>query len=146
METKNIKKYTFVDWTQMVPGAIVGGFMMTPGGLGLGSDWAEEMQKQMTWKRICISEFYTNLKDRLPIAKVSRTGVSIYLANNRDLTELLIDSKIENGKDRVHIPIKFSVNEPLGLFLGNILRVEGETYVNLLTTEGFEIWICDQTY
>ena len=143
---KNIKKYTFVDWAQMVPGAIIGGFIMTSEGLGLGSDWAQEMQKQKVWKRICISELYTDLKNKLPVTKISRTGVGIYFTNYRELNELLIDSKIENGKDKVNIRINFIVNEPIGLFLGNILRVEGKTFVNILTLEGIEIWICDQIY
>lgn len=146
MNNQDIKKYNFVDWAHMIPGAIIGGFIMTPGGLGLGSDWAQEMQNQKIWKRICISEHYTSLKDRLPVTKVSRTGVGIYFTNSRELTDLLVDSKIENGKDRVNVSVKFTVNEPVGIFLGNILRADGETYVNLLTLEGLEIWICDQTY
>lgn len=151
MNRNNIKKYTFIDWTQMVPGAIIGGFIMTPGGLGLGSDWAIEMQQQQVWKRICISEYYTNLKDRLPVAKISKTGVSIYLTNGRNLSDLLIDSileNVENGQDRYrhNVSIKFTINHPIGIFLGNILRVDGLTYVNLLTLEGQEIWLCDQNF
>ncbi len=146
MNNSNIKKYNFIDWAQMIPGAIIGGFVMTPGGLGLGSDWAEEMQCQKAWKRGCISEHYTNLKDRLPLAKMSKTGVGIYVTNDKEMTELLFDSKVENGRNKVQLYISFTVNEPIGLFLGNILRSDGQTYVNILTLEGKEIWLSDQIY
>ena len=140
-----IKKYNFVDWTKMVPGAIIGGFMKTPGGLGLGSGWSEDMEFFPAWKRICISEFYTGLRDKLPTTMVSRVGVSIYHTNSLALNEILFDSKIDHfGK--VNVPVTFHFGELIGLFVGNILRVDGETYVNILTLSGLDVWLIDQSF
>ena len=139
MTDSRIKKYTLIDWTKMVPGEIIGGLITTDRGVGLASGWHPNTRNFKTWKRFCLSENILNLKDSLPVTMLSKTGVSVYCTNTMCLNELLFDSNRSTKK--VSVPVEFCYGEPIGIFLGGVLKTEEEMYINFLTLDGKDVWI-----
>jgi hypothetical protein len=47
---------------------------------------------------------------------------------------------IRNGASRV-IVTKLEVGMPIGIYLGHIIRCDGVSLVNVLTSEGYDVWL-----
>lgn len=39
------------------------------------------------------------------------------------------------------IILKFTIGLPVGIYLGHIIRFDGVSLVNVLTSEGYDVWI-----
>lgn len=81
------------------------------------------LEKSVRWRQ--------NFRDVKKL--VARTAV--YMKTRDEIKKDLNQYKDHN------MLIQFTHELPIGIFLGHIIRVEGTTYVNIMTPEGFDVWI-----
>lgn len=127
--------YCLADYLKMKPGALLSGLVKPGNSWKLAHEWAlpEGMEN---WKTVKISPFLEHrVRWRQHLRKHSRmVGRSrVY----RPPVELIRNCQEEN---RV-IVIKVPVDIPVGIYLGHIIRFDGVSLVNVLTNEGYDVWI-----
>lgn len=123
------------------PGALIG---------GVGEDHIEivpDIDYEKTWAETehtnavfadCFYEFDLGIKHKVPTAFYSKTGVEIHSLSIASFKRMVGTSRAANTFPS---KFKFLVGRPIGLFTGHILRIEGKTWVNILSYNGQDIWI-----
>lgn len=127
-----IKPYTFADFIAMKPGTLVGGFMHLQDSWHLGPEWFFQeddvyplqrttfnfqpiLESKVQWRRIPGTKFSGSKIHRESIASWDLKGCSTKVA--------------------------FDIAQPIGMYLGHIMRSNSVTYVNILSPDGQDIWI-----
>lgn len=127
--------YRLVDYLKMRPGSVLNGLVRVGTAWKPAFDWSlPEWGKD--WKSIKESPFLEHrTRWRQHLRKHSRmVGQSrVY----RPPVELINTCQQEKRT----IGIRFVVGEPIGIYLGHIIRVNGVSLVNVLTNEGHDVWL-----
>lgn len=123
------------------PGALIGGvgenhIDIIPN-IDYEQTWAEA-EKTATVFADCFYEFDLGIKQKVPTAFQSKTGVEIHSLSVASFKRMVITSRAANTFPS---KFKFLIGRPIGLFTGHILRIEGKTWVNILSYNGQDIWI-----
>jgi len=127
--------YCLADYLKMQPGTILSGLARPGNSWKLAPEWflPEGME---SWKTVKTSPFLEHrVRWRQHLRKHSRmVGKSrVY----RPPVEMIRSCQEEN---RV-ILLKFPVGFPVGIYLGHIIRFDGVSLVNVLTNEGYDVWL-----
>ena len=125
--------YRLADYLRMKPGTIIPGMTRPENSWCLSPDWT--MPENMAdWKTIKISPILEHrVRWRQHLRKHSRMVGSTRVY--RPPVEL-----IRSNQDRV-VVTRVDVGLPVGIYLGHIIRFDGVSLVNVLTHEGFDVWI-----
>lgn len=127
--------YCLADYLKMRPGFLLNGLVRVGMTCKPAFDWSlPEWGKD--WKSIKESPFLEHrTRWRQHLRKHSRmVGQSrVY----RPPVELINTCQQEKRT----IGIRFVVGEPIGIYLGHIIRVNGVSLVNVLTNEGHDVWL-----
>lgn len=81
-----------------------------------------------------LDELKLELLSSLIPSHCSENGVDVYVIQLPALTNLVATTKANKM-------LFFEKDKPIGLFLGNIFRCNGKTFVNILTGKAQNIWI-----
>ena len=129
--------YTFTDLARMNPGQLIEGIVLTENdGFALGTGWDLGIIDATT-EEVPITvglEYKLHLRDKILSTYVTKKKVTIYHTNRDALQEARKDA------ERDAEVIKFKINHPIGIFLGHIIRSDGVTFINILTTCGKDCW------
>lgn len=131
--------YALANILSMKPGSLIGGFVHSPGGWGLGPAWVLQ-PKDINLKRPNIYSSFPiteqKVRWRQRFRDVTRkVSASFLLSPN--LTDL--EHTWKNSRNTVKIG--FDTTVPVGIYLGYFLRCNGISLVNILTLEGYDVWI-----
>lgn len=124
--------YCLADFVRMKPGSVLMGFAKVGNSWKLAENWLLPEQFN-SWKTIKICpvlehrvRWRQHLRSHSKMVKTTR----IY----RPPIEMI------KNKDRV-IMMNMEIGIPVGIYLGHIIRFGGVSLVNVLTNEGFDVWI-----
>lgn len=130
-----MKPYCLADYLKMQPGAFLNGLVRVGTSWKPASDWfLPEWGKD--WKVVKESPFLEHrTRWRQHLRKHSKLvgRTRIY----RPPVELIRNCQQENRL----IMIKFTIGNPIGIYLGHIIRFDGVSLINVLTNEGYDVWI-----
>ena len=127
--------YCFVDYLKMQPGTILSGLVRPGNSWKFAPEWVlpEGME---SWKTVKTSPFLEHrVRWRQHLRKHSRMiGKSrVY----RPPVEMIRSCQEENRVILLKLPVGF----PIGIYLGHIIRCDGVSLVNVLTSEGYDVWL-----
>jgi hypothetical protein len=127
--------YCFVDYLRMKPGTLLGGFVR------VGEKWKPSPRWELPdWlnkdKPVRFNFFLEHrTRWRQHLRKHSKM-----IGRNR-IYYPPVDSIKSCEQENRFITINFTIDYPIGIYLGHIIRIEGVSLVNILTSEGYDIWI-----
>lgn len=121
--------YNYADWLRMKPGTIIHGCMKT--GVAeaqLGSAWGgRSTEVGMEFNIRVVLEHEVRWRERLTGTTVNQ--VKVYQ------TERLSPLPAEDTTT-----LRLPIGQPVGIFLGHIVRAPAVSYVNVLAGEGIDVW------
>lgn len=137
-----IQPYTFPGWMMMKPGALLMGLAVYRNSAMPASEWyvsdpnkLEIIQRIGSFPVNVILEKSVRWRQSLRDSKKLVASVAVYIRTRDDM-------RMDLEKHRDHnMLVKFNYQMPIGIFLGHIIRVDGVSYVNIMTPEGYDIWI-----
>jgi hypothetical protein len=136
-----IQPYTFPGWMMMKPGTLLMGFAIDRYSAKPASEWyiadpnrLEIIQRKGIFSVNVISESTMRWRQRLREFKKSVAQVAVYIRTRNELEEDLVQHP-----HHMHIDFKYEL--PIGIFLGHIIRANGVSDVNVMTPEGFDVWL-----
>jgi hypothetical protein len=128
-----IRPYKLAEYLEMKPGTLLMGLMKVDSSWQLSTGWS--LPKDMSsWKTVKVAPFLehrTRWRQHLRKHSEMVKNTRIY----KPPSEL-----IRNGASRV-IVTKLEVGMPIGIYLGHIIRCDGVSLVNVLTSEGYDVWL-----
>jgi hypothetical protein len=134
-----IRPYSFADFLAMKPGTLLGGFMHIGDSWHIGPEWVFQAgdiypHGRSRYSLTPILEYRVNWRRKLReySRKVSRSR--LYRPSQDGL-----EAGWRSHKNTMKI--EFEVGKPIGLYLGHILRCNSVSLVNVLSPEGYDIWI-----
>ncbi len=125
--------YCLADYLRMTPGTIIPGLVKPGNSWKPASEWVLPDGME-SWKTVKVCPFLEHrVRWRQHLRKHSRMvgHTRVY----RPPVEM-----IRGNEDRV-IVTKMEIGMPIGIYLGHIVRIDGVSLVNVLTSEGFDVWI-----
>jgi len=134
-----LRPYAFADFLAMKPGTLLGGFMHIQESWSLGPQWLLQAgdinpKRKNIYSLFPITEYKVKWRQRL--REHSRNlSASRFYAPPLDAVEACW----KNPKNT--IKIGFDLTKPVGIYLGHFLRCNGVSLVNVLTPEGYDVWI-----
>ena len=132
--------YSLYDFLTMEPGALIMGIAKKHGVLTLSREWDNifiSSPEVGFLPHTVISEWKLQIKSSKTPTIQFHGIVSVYHAYDHEMLEWIKTIKEKNvWRIKRLVP-----GEPIGVFLGNILRVNGMTLVNVLMLDGEEVWI-----
>ena len=139
LQPRKIEPYKFHDWATMRPGMLVGGFIATETGFELGPSWQLPSSTKILPYTVLV-EGFIEFREKILQTHLTKSNTAFYYPNYKLFLELISDAQTAHSTRYMKV-IKFKVGEPIGMFLGHIIRVDGITKVNILTLSGFDVWI-----
>jgi hypothetical protein len=127
------KPYCLSDFLRMKPGALILGLSRPESSWKPSPEW-EVPESMSGLKLLRISPFLEHrVRWRQHLRNYSRLvkQTRVY----RPPAQL-----IQNSENRV-IMTKFEIGSPVGIYLGHIVRINGVSLVNILTSDGYDIWL-----
>ena len=122
------------------PGSIISGLVETNSGLRVGAEWnlGATPTKLESVILLCYNEAKTQLRKNVrKKRRLTRSNVTVLYPELKELALVVNDACRRAMVTREHI----QTSGPVGVFLGYVARFENETYVNILTLSGADVWI-----
>ena len=144
--------YQFKDWVGMKPGSILPGLTLCRSTdvqtLRVGTAWNIQNARQVSaptaeaplgvYRPLCFVEGYIDLRNRIKRKRVTKKSlVTFYYPEAGEIFELFVTTK----SDWKTMKIDLVVGEPIGIFLGHVIRDSEHTLINFLTFSGLDLWI-----
>ena len=132
--------YAFADFFGMKPGTILGGFAKVNDSWRLATSWylPDGLSQRDVIPFTFITEHDANWRRKF-------RGVSQMFGTTRFYKPVIQEPKpvVNTLVSQISKPlsIKLTTNQPVGIYLGHILRSNEIHYVNVLLGEGYDVWI-----
>lgn len=142
MDPEPIRPYALADFIAMKPGAFVGGLMHIGNSWHLGPKWLFQASDMYPKPRSVyfvrpISEYHVRWRRQLREFSQSISNSILYRPPFEQIEKAWT---LINGQNST-IKLGFDVTKPIGIYLGRVLRSNGVMLINVLSGDGFDIWI-----
>jgi hypothetical protein len=129
--------YCLVDYLKMQPGTILTGLVRVedPGSWRLGKEW-HVPEPMNSWKSVKVTSFLEHrVRWRQHLRRFSRD-----IKNNRIYLPTTNIVEMSQEEKRILL-LNFEIGSLIGMFLGHIIRYNGITLANVLTCDGYDVWL-----
>jgi len=136
---KEMRPYALADFIAMKRGTFVGGFMHIGNSWCIGPKWLFQAgdvypRHRSVYFAHPIAEYHVRWRQRLQ-------DFSRQISNSKFYRPPVESAEEDWKQTKNTIKIGFNVTKPLGIYLGHVLRSNGITLINILSEDGFDIWI-----
>ena len=131
MSEQNVKPYNLSEYLRMPPGALLGGLVDTTAGKKPAHAWGVKTPPRGRFVLHVYQEYDVRWRQEFRGYSHLVKGIRVY----RPPQEY-----IDQYKEKITM-FSVRVNTPIGLYLGHILRMNGVSLVNILTGDGYDVWV-----
>jgi hypothetical protein len=139
MSPEPLRPYALADFIAMKPGTFVGGLMHIGDSWHLGPEWLFQAgdvypKPRSVYFARPISEYHVRWRRNLREFSQTISKSRLYRPPFEQI------ERVWRRQDNT-IKLGFDVTKPIGIYLGHVLRSNGITLINVLSGDGFDIWI-----